>query len=149
MVEAGIRKFAPTTGILFPIFIFAGFAIEGSPRDVDEPAAEIVQFHIDNESQTIIATFLAALAILALLVFGAELRTRLRDAGSRVLAAAVGLTSLDSKMLPTPIVGLGLLAAVLLIIPVLPVALAGIALVSLWSIATGIVLLRCPASTAA
>jgi len=204
-VEARIRKFAPIAGILFPVFILAGFAIEGSPPDVDEPAAEIVQFYIDNESQTIIATFLAALGILALLVFGAELRTRVRDAGSQVLAtiafggavvcaagagvdsalrfalansagetsdealhavyaiwsgffwpmhlglaalaAAVGLASLESKMLPTPIVGLGLLAAVLLIIPVLPVTLAGIALGALWSIATGIVLLRRPAAT--
>jgi hypothetical protein len=206
-MESSIRKFAPIAGILFPIFVLAGFVIEGNPPDVDDPAAEIVQFYVDNKSQTIVATFLAALGILALLVFGAELRTRLRDAGSQVLAtiafggavvaaagagvdsalrfaladsagdtsdealhavyaiwsgffwpmhlgfaalaAAVGLASLDSKMLPTPIIGLGLLAAVLLVLPVLPLALAGIALVAVWSIATGIVLLRRPIATPA
>ena len=204
-MEERIRKFAPIAGILFPLFIVAGFAIEGSPPDVDEPAAEIVQFYVDNETQTIIATFLAALGIIALLIFAAELRTRVRDAGSQVLAtiafggavvcaagagvdsalrfalansagdtsdealqavyaiwssffwpmhlglavlaAAVGVASIESRMLPMPIVGLGLLAAVLLVIPVLPVALVGIALGALWSIATGIVLLRRPAVT--
>ena len=42
-VEAHIRKFAPIAGILFPLLILAGFLIEGSPHDVDEPAAEIVR----------------------------------------------------------------------------------------------------------
>jgi hypothetical protein len=61
-----------------------------------------------------------------------------------LLVGSAGLASLASKMLPAVVGGLGPVAAILLMIPVLPVTLAGLALATIWIFVAGVLLWRQP-----
>jgi hypothetical protein len=64
--------------------------------------------------------------------------------GMALLVGGAGLASLDSKMLPAVVGGLGPVAAILLLIPVLPVTLAGLALATIWIFVASVLLWRQP-----
>ena len=61
-----------------------------------------------------------------------------------VLVGAAGLATIDSRMLPAALGGLGVVAAVLLVIPVLPVTLAGLVGAAVWVFVAGTILWRQP-----
>ena len=56
--------------------------------------------------------------------------------------AATSLAALDSKMLPTWLSGIGVLAAVLLLVPVAAVTLTGLLIGMVWVLITSILLFR-------
>ena len=64
--------------------------------------------------------------------------------GMAVLVGAAGLATIDSRMLPAALGGLGVVAAVLLVIPVLPVTLAGLVGAAVWVFVAGTILWRQP-----
>lgn len=63
-------------------------------------------------------------------------------AGVAVFVAATSLAALDSKMLPTWLSGIGVLAAVLLLVPVAAVTLTGLLIGMVWVLITSILLFR-------
>jgi hypothetical protein len=71
---------APLTGVLFIIVIIVGAVIAGEPPDAGDPVEEIIDHYQDNKSSIQVVSFLAALAGLLLIVFGAHLRRVLRAA---------------------------------------------------------------------
>lgn len=206
-MEDKIRRFAPIAGIAFIVLVLVGFAVEGSTPSVDDPAGEIMQSYVDNDTNVIVASALSALGAAALVLFAADLSARMRDAGSRLLAsvafggaivsaAGVGvdaalrfvladsagkispegfqglfaawngffwpihlgiallvvsasLAAIDSKVLPVALSGLGIVAAVLLVIPVLAVTLIGLAGAAIWILITSILALRQPRTASA
>lgn len=62
--------------------------------------------------------------------------------GMAALIAATSLAALGTRLLPTWLAGLGLLAAVLVVIPVLAVLFAGLIGVVVWTLATSVVVFR-------
>lgn len=64
--------------------------------------------------------------------------------GIALLVAGASLAAIDSKMLPIALSGLGVIAAVLLMIPVLAVTLTGLAGAGVWVLVTSTILWRQP-----
>lgn len=206
-MERAIERFAPLAGIAFVVLVLVGFAVEGSPPSIDDPAADVVQSYVDNDAQVIAASALAAVGAALLVLFGAHVSSRLRAAGSTLLAsaafggavicaagvgvdsalrfaladaageispealqglfaawngffwpmhlgiallvAAVSLAAADTKLLPMWLSGLGVLAAVLLVIPVVPVMLVGLAAAGVWLLITSGLMVRQPQPSSA
>ena len=73
-MERTLSRFAPLAGVLFPVLAVLSFAIEGSTPDVDEPAAEVVEFYVDSDAEIVIASGLASIAAVVLLVFASSVR---------------------------------------------------------------------------
>jgi hypothetical protein len=71
---------APLLGILFIVLMIVGFSIGGEPPDVDEGAAEAVEFYTDNDDSVIASSLIAGLGAIVFVFFGGILRSRLREA---------------------------------------------------------------------
>lgn len=88
-MEGTISRYAPLAGVLFPLLVVVGFAIEGSSPSTDDSPAEIVAFYVDNDVQVKIGSALAAVAAMFAVVFATRVATAMRDrGGSRLLAWA-------------------------------------------------------------
>jgi hypothetical protein len=75
------RRWIPAlTGIAFVALVIAGFAVGGEPPTTEDPAQEIVDFYVDNETQQLISVGIEALAAMVLVFFGGYLRSVLRRA---------------------------------------------------------------------
>lgn len=70
-------RLAPLTGVLFFVLALVGFMVGGDEAAIDKPAAEIRDAY-DDEGRHMLATFLVALAGVALIFFGTHLRRALR-----------------------------------------------------------------------
>ncbi len=71
----------PLAGVAFVLLMIVGFAVSGEPKSADEPAREIVDYYVENKDSVQVGAIIGGIAILMLLVFGAYLRSALRDAG--------------------------------------------------------------------
>lgn len=87
-MEWKIARFAPLAGVLFPILAIASFAVEGETPDVDAPAAEVVEFYVDSDTEVLIASGLGAIAAAVLLLFASSVRRALTErSGAGLLAS--------------------------------------------------------------
>lgn len=87
-MERSFARFALLAGVLFPVLAVLSFAIEGDTPDVDGPAAEVVEFYADNDTQVIIASGLAAIAAVVLLVFASSVQRVLAKSSETGLFAS-------------------------------------------------------------
>ncbi len=71
----------PLAGVAFVVLLSVSFIVGGEPKSADEPANEIVEFYVDNKDSVEAAAFLGTAAAVMLIVFGAYLRSVLRDTG--------------------------------------------------------------------
>ncbi|MGQ0802819.1 MAG: hypothetical protein ACT4PI_02980 [Actinomycetota bacterium] len=78
MANENLKRLAPLTGVLFVVFVFVSFAIQGDPPGADEGAGEIAEWYTDHEGQTIFAALLASLGAASLVFFAATVRRALR-----------------------------------------------------------------------
>ena len=74
------RWMAPLLGIVFIVVVIVGFAVGGEPPDIDEGAAEAVEFYTDNEDEVIAGSLLQGIAAVLFVFFAGVLRSRLREA---------------------------------------------------------------------
>jgi hypothetical protein len=64
--------------------------------------------------------------------------------GFAAVALAAGLCALESKFLPSWLAWLGIVGSVVVLVPVMPVVIVGLAMQVLWSVITAVVLFRRP-----
>ena len=86
-----LERFAPLTGIAFVALFVAAFAITGETPDIDDPAAKVRAYWLDNDAENMWgALFLIWGSILAIW-FAASLRSALRplEGGTGRLSALV------------------------------------------------------------
>jgi hypothetical protein len=69
--------------------------------------------------------------------------------GLALLVVSASLAAVDSKLLPVALIGLGVIAAVLLVIPVLAVTLIGLAGAAIWVLITSVLVFRQPLTVSA
>ena len=87
-MERSLTRFAPLAGVLFPVLAVVSFTIEGDTPDVDESAAEVVEFYADNDTEIMIASVLASLAAVVVLVFASSVRRLVADGSGASLLAS-------------------------------------------------------------
>lgn len=201
-MERSIVRLAPFAGLLFVVLVVASFIVEGSSPASGDPVDEIVDFYADNETRVEVASALAALGAISLLVFAARVSASMRRAGSTALhvvavaggavaAAGIGVDSalrygvaqaageapddatvgvfevwsnffwpmhlgvatlmlavaiwaLDQRTLPSWLAGIGVVASILVLVPVEATLIAGIIGVALWFVVSGVYFHREP-----
>ena len=74
MERKGIERFAPLTGLLFLLLVAISFVLSGEPPDVDDSAAEHVEFWSKDEGKQIASALLATYAAIMLVWFAASVR---------------------------------------------------------------------------
>ena len=81
---------APLTGVAFVLIVIIGFAVSGEPPDIDDPAQEIVDFYVDNDTRAMVGAMLEGIAATLFVFFAGYLRRVLRAAeGERGFLSAV------------------------------------------------------------
>jgi hypothetical protein len=73
-----LERFAPLSAFFVTIFIAAGFVVLGETPSIGDSAHKVATFYKDNETETFVSSALVSLGAIALVWFGASLRTHIR-----------------------------------------------------------------------
>lgn len=89
MGQGRFERLAPLTGFVFFLIILGLLLLSGDTPDTDDPAAEVLSFWRENDTEQMVVAAIGALSGVFLLWFGASLRSALSEAegGSGRLAA--------------------------------------------------------------
>lgn len=103
-------RYGAAAGILFVVFVIAGFFVQPKPPAADAPAKEVFEYVVDNQSTLHVVQILFAIAALLFLWFIGTLRAVLgRAEGGEARLATIGFGG-GLIAVATLAVGLGLAA---------------------------------------
>jgi hypothetical protein len=91
MDKATWDRIAAAGGFIGVVLFVIAFIVLGTPPDIDDNSATVANFFQENRDQVLWATFLQALAVLAIIWFIGALGAAMRDAGEGRLAAVMGI----------------------------------------------------------
>jgi uncharacterized PurR-regulated membrane protein YhhQ (DUF165 family) len=115
MNESRNARWLIWTGPLFAVvFLVVGLVLDGSSPGEKASAAEVMKHYNSHQGRTLIDTFLAPLGAALLVLFAAEIRTRVRERGDRGAGPTVlvgGAVLLAASLLAGAALSLALVSA--------------------------------------
>jgi hypothetical protein len=93
------EQYGGIAGLVFVVLILVSGFITGTPPAADDPAREILDYYVDNDTALKVSGYLAGLSIVPFLIFLGSLWSRVRGAGD------------ENRRLATILAGGGVIAA--------------------------------------
>src|SRR6266511_5428331 len=72
------ERLAPLSAFFVTVFVAAGFIVLGETPSIGDSAEKVANFYNDNDTEAFISSALVSLGAIALVWFGASLRTHIR-----------------------------------------------------------------------